>query len=70
MRGRDPLPVEREENRGMAEMVKNAVADAIGQGTDKVVVQASRGGGASNESNVEVTIEKLEVHVHEGGDDA
>jgi hypothetical protein len=58
--------VDDRERRGMGEMVKEAVADAIGQSADKVVVQASRGGGASNESNVEVNIDKVEVHVYGG----
>lgn len=43
----------------------DAIKEAVGGAADEVVVQAASGGGATNESNVEVNIEKVEVHVHE-----
>lgn len=58
---RRPAVVVEEERGGLEKQVKDAVEAAVSD-SDKVVVQAARGGGATNEANVTVVIQELHVH--------
>lgn len=70
MRGDTSLVAAGERRRDMASALQGVLKDALSGAADEVVVQAASGGGASNESNVEINIESVELHVHEdrGGD--
>jgi len=48
----------------LVEGIENQVKEALGGAANDVVVQFARGGGAENKSNVNVTVEEINIHVH------
>lgn len=65
MRGDTSIVSAGERKRDMVAGLRGMLKEALGDATEEVVVQAASGGGATNESNVEINIEKIELHVHE-----